>query len=115
MVDIISKPWGFEEILEKNSFYVVKRLTMGRGHTCSLQYHQNKCETVYVIEGILKIFYGSAPDQLHEDVFVKGQFITIRPGIIHRMEAIEKSIYLESSTPQLDDVIRLQDNYGRTQ
>jgi len=105
---IIEKPWGSEEILEQNSDYVVKRLLMKRGHRCSLQYHEYKTETIYVLYGILKIQINDIETEFHPN-----QHITIYPGQIHRMTGVEDSVYLESSTTQLDDVIRINDDYNR--
>tara|TARA_Y100001968_G_C19266849_1_gene672145 strand:+ start:548 stop:898 length:351 start_codon:yes stop_codon:yes gene_type:complete len=113
MSKIIEKPWGKEELLEINDKYMVKRLTMWAGHKCSLQYHNIKKETIYVLSGILKIYTGSSKEFLKEKIYETGMSITIPTGLIHRMEAIEDCIYLESSTPEMDDVIRLDDDYAR--
>ena len=110
---IIKKPWGQEEVLEKNKSYMLKRLTMNAGHKCSLQYHNKKTETIYVLLGKLVIYSGSTENNLKSKVFNSGEMITIKPGLIHRMEAIEKSVYLEASTPEMDDVVRIQDDYAR--
>ena len=112
-VNFIKKPWGSEEILEKNEYYVVKRLTMNKGHRCSLQFHEFKKETIFVLEGKLKIYHGLSEDRLEYKNYKAGDFLTINPKEIHRMEATETSVYLESSTPQLDDVIRIVDDYER--
>lgn len=113
MYSKIDKPWGFEEILEHNEFYVVKRLFMKKGHRCSLQYHQFKKETFMLISGRLGFTYGPTEDSLIVKEFSIGEHFTINPGDIHRMEALDDSIYIECSTNQLDDVIRLKDSYGR--
>ncbi len=110
---VIEKPWGKEELLEKNEKYVVKRLTMNSGHACSLQYHEKKQETVYLLSGKLKIFLGDEKENLLEKVMLPQDFLTLRPFKIHRMEALETSIYLEASTPELEDVVRLEDRYKR--
>jgi mannose-6-phosphate isomerase-like protein (cupin superfamily) len=110
----IEKPWGKEEILETNELYTVKRLTMLKGHKCSTQYHEYKKETIYVLEGILKIYVGYDLDSLDIIYLNVGESITIDPFIVHRMEAENiDSIYLESSTSELNDVVRLQDDYSR--
>ncbi len=109
----IEKPWGKEEILEINKRYMFKRLTMKKGHRCSLQYHNTKHETIYVLEGKLNIFIGSSIDNIEAKVFHPNMSVTLEPGIIHRMEALEDCIYLEASTPEIDDVIRLNDDYNR--
>jgi mannose-6-phosphate isomerase len=112
-MNAIVKPWGAEELLEKNESYVVKRLIMNEDHCCSLQYHEQKHETVYLLEGKLLITHGFTVDQLRETVMLPGDFFVVPPKMIHRMKAVVDSVYLEASTPQLNDVIRLQDNYGR--
>ncbi len=110
---LIEKPWGKEEVIEINERYMVKRLTMWAGHRCSLQYHNKKTETIYVLTGILKIIQGPLQDSLIEKIYFPGDTITIPPGLIHRMEGVEDSIYLEASTPEMDDVVRLSDDYMR--
>jgi mannose-6-phosphate isomerase-like protein (cupin superfamily) len=112
---IIEKPWGREEFIEINDKYMVKKLTMFAGHRCSLQYHNIKTETIYVLTGVLKIIQGSSQDALEEKLYRAGDSITILPGLIHRMEGVEDSIYLEASTPEMDDVVRLVDDYQRAE
>ncbi len=114
-IQLIEKPWGKEEILELNSIYLVKRLTMNKGHRCSLQYHNKKAETIYVLSGKLMITYGPNMENLKSKTFTSNESITIKPLVIHRMEAIEKSVYLESSTPEIEDVVRLSDDYERSE
>jgi len=115
MNKIIEKPWGKEEVIEINSRYMVKKLTMNAGHRCSTQYHKFKRETIYVLSGQLRIYWGTKMDQLKSRIYKSGENITIPPKLIHRMEAVEHSIYLESSTPEMEDVVRLQDDYERTE
>jgi len=107
------KPWGYEELLEHNQFYVVKRLFMKQGCKCSLQLHNEKHETIYVLNGKLKITFGYDTNELKELELNPGDYLAIKPKLIHRMEGIEDCLYLESSTNQLDDVVRLQDDYAR--
>jgi len=109
MLKIIKKPWGQEEILEVNDKYVVKRLTMNTGQRCSLQYHEYKKETILVLNGTLYVFLDG-----ETLVLEVGETITITPGQKHRMFTFqENSIYLECSTPELDDVVRIEDDYER--
>ena len=110
---VIEKPWGMEEVIEKNDKYMVKKLTMWKDHRCSLQFHNKKKETIYVLSGRLKIISGLDKDNLTEKIFLAGDSITILPGVIHRMEGAEDSIYLEASTPEMEDVVRLLDDYNR--
>lgn len=110
---VIEKPWGREEVVEINDKYMVKRLTMWAGHRCSLQYHNLKMETIYVLSGVLKIVQGNSQDSLEDKLYRPGDTITIPPGLIHRMEGVEDAVYLEASTPEMDDVVRLVDDYQR--
>ncbi len=110
---IIEKPWGSEQVIEINDKYMVKKLTMRAGHRCSLQYHNIKKETIYVLCGVLKILQGISQDSLQEKLYRSGDTITIPPGMIHRMEGVEDAVYLEASTPEMDDVVRLVDDYQR--
>ena len=111
---VIKKPWGQEEVIEINDRYMVKKLTMWKGHRCSLQFHNQKQETIYVLSGSLKIYTGTTPHGLSERVYQAHETITLIPGVIHRMEAEEDSVYLEASTPEMDDVVRLSDDYNRS-
>ncbi len=109
----IEKPWGKEEVIEINDRYMMKKLTMWRGHRCSLQYHNKKQETIYVISGQLRIFYDSGQEHLDSKDFGPDEYITLKTGVVHRMEAVEDSVYLEASTPEMEDVVRLSDDYQR--
>lgn len=110
---LINKPWGNEELLESNQHYVLKRLKMHAGHRCSLQYHEIKRETVYVLSGSLKVILGKELTQLETLFLLPGEALTIPRGQIHRMEAQVDTVYLEASTSELDDVVRLEDDYQR--
>ena len=110
---VVKKPWGQEEILEINSRYMVKRLTMWRGHRCSLQFHNTKQETIYVLSGCLRISVGAFLHEISDRIYQAHETITLTPGVIHRMEAVEDSVYLEASTPEVDDVVRISDDYNR--
>ena len=112
-MQVIEKPWGKEEVIEINDRYMMKKLTMWKGHRCSLQYHKIKKETIYVLSGQLRIIYGDDKDNLDSKVYTAGETITIKPGLIHRMEGAEDAVYLEASTPEMDDVVRLSDDYDR--
>ena len=104
-ISYIQKPWGYERWLEVNDSYVVKELFMKAGQSCSLQYHENKHETFVVVSGLLKFSYGVNQESLKDFV--------LPPLTLHRCEGIENSLYIECSTNHLDDVIRLEDKYGR--
>jgi mannose-6-phosphate isomerase-like protein (cupin superfamily) len=109
----IDKPWGWEKWIEVNENYVVKELYMKEGNCCSLQYHEKKHESFYVIKGKLKFEIGPDKDSLEEMILEEGGYYTIEPFVVHRMSAVVDSLYLESSTNFLDDVIRIEDKYGR--
>jgi len=113
-MQVIEKPWGKEEIVEKNERYMMKKLSMWKGHRCSLQYHNVKRETIYVLSGQLRIIFGEDKESLESRVFSAGGYVTIDSGVIHRMEGVEDSVYLEASTPEMEDVVRLSDDYQRT-
>tara|TARA_B100000035_G_scaffold39302_1_gene29647 strand:+ start:45316 stop:45651 length:336 start_codon:yes stop_codon:yes gene_type:complete len=109
MSNLIEKPWGSEEILEINNSYVLKKLIMKKGHQCSLQYHEYKHETIYVVSGQLNIYYLDK-----WKVYYPGDVLVINPKDIHRMKAVDTDcVYLEASTTELDDVIRLEDDYRK--
>ena len=110
---IIEKPWGKEEVIETNDRYMMKKLTMWKGHRCSLQYHKIKQETIYVLSGRLRIHSGKSENELESKAYGPDDSITITPWTVHRMEAVEDSVYLEASTPEMEDVVRLSDDYQR--
>ena len=93
--------------------YVLKKLLMKAGECCSLQYHELKRETVYVLYGKLKLYIGKDLDNLEEKILEANDSVTILPYTLHRMEGIEDGCYLEASTNELWDVVRLQDKYKR--
>ena len=105
----ITKPWGYEIIIEKNIFYTVKKLFMKKGHRCSLQLHKKKIETVTCLKGTLSIYLNKKNFILKKD-----DTLTIKPFQIHRMFA-EKSdcLYMESSSNHLTDIVRIEDDYSR--
>ena len=109
----VEKPWGYEELIECNDKYVVKKIFMKKGNACSIQYHELKTETIVVLSGKLNIYIGDTLENMTVKEYIFGETITIKPYVIHRMEAVDDSLYIESSTNELWDVIRLQDNYNR--
>ena len=113
MIKKIEKPWGFEEILEENDQYLFKRLFMKKGHRCSLQYHDFKKETVYVLDGLLNVYIGKDKDNLILKKMSPGDSLTLNPLLVHRMEGETDCFYLESSSPYIDDVVRIEDDYQR--
>ena len=105
---IVDKPWGREVWYAHTERYAGKILEVAAGHLLSLQKHRIKQETLYLQSGRMRFTLGEA-----EFEWLPGEAIEIAPETVHRMEAIEDSIILEVSTPELDDVVRLEDRYGR--
>lgn len=110
----VEKPWGHELIWALSDRYCGKILFVKAGAALSLQFHNEKDESWLVQSGKAKLELGDAGQQLlHEEVIVAGAAFRYRPGTVHRVTAIEDTTILEVSTPQLDDVVRLEDLYGR--
>lgn len=109
----VAKPWGYELIWANTERYVGKILHIDSGHLLSLQYHEKKDETIFVLRGEI-IFRVQEPGREREERRMKqGDSYHVTPGTIHQMEALEDTDLLEASTPELDDVVRLEDRYGR--
>ena len=110
----VEKPWGHEIIWARAERYVGKILHIEPGHVLSLQYHNKKDESIYVLSGeiILRVQQG---DTLIERRVRAGEAFHIPPKLIHQFEAVTVTDLLEASTPELDDVVRLKDRYGRVQ
>lgn len=108
----VSKPWGYELIFAHTDRYVGKILHINEGESLSLQYHEMKEETLYVVDGELKLTIEHDGDR-RELTLSKGQAFHIPPRMIHRMEALADTDVAEVSTTELDDVVRLEDRYGR--
>jgi len=108
----VEKPWGHEIIWARTDDYVGKMLFIKQGHKLSLQYHELKEETIYLHSGEMKFTVDEA-GALTVRTLRPGDEYHIRPGVRHRMEAVRDCEVFEASTPQLDDVVRLDDAYGR--
>ena len=108
----VEKPWGHELIWAKTDRYVGKILHIEPGHVLSLQYHNKKDESIYILSGeiILRLQQG---ETLSERRMREGESFHISPKQIHQFEAVVASDLLEASTPEIDDVVRLKDRYGR--
>ena len=102
------KPWGYEELIIKTNKYAMKLIHVEAGKRLSLQYHNIKEETMYIINGEGEFTCG--PLTLRK---IKGAHIHIVPMEIHRVKALSDLDIMECSTPELDDVVRLEDDYGR--
>jgi mannose-6-phosphate isomerase len=109
----IEKPWGYELIWAETDAYVGKILHVNAGEALSLQYHEIKDETLFLLTGELVLRVGPSVEELQEVNFVAGDSFHIAPGMIHGMEAVSDCDVLEASTPHLEDVVRIKDRYGR--
>jgi mannose-6-phosphate isomerase len=110
----VEKPWGWELIWADTEQYVGKILFVKAGESLSLQFHNEKDESWYVDRGRAKLELGDAGQTvLNSEVIGQGACFRYRPGTVHRVTALEDTTIFEVSTPHLDDVVRLEDRYGR--
>lgn len=112
--DVIPKPWGSERIVDLNDRYCIKHLVVRRGRRLSKQYHERKRETMLLLDGeaALTLFDGEAA----RDILLRpGEAHVIEPGTVHRIAGLSErdAVILEVSSLELDDVVRLEDDYGR--
>jgi mannose-6-phosphate isomerase-like protein (cupin superfamily) len=112
--EIKPKPWGSEIWFAHTEKYAGKILEIKKGHRYSLQYHEKKHETQYIFSGKAKFTYGTDKAHLQEKILNQGDKIDIHPYTIHRLEALQDTLVFEVSTPELKDVIKLADDYGRS-
>lgn len=112
----VEKPWGYELIWALTEEYAGKLLSVNAGHQLSLQFHKQKDESWYVLEGRAELeFAGAGEKTTSTEVVTPGAAFRITPGTVHRIRALEDTLVLEVSTAHLDDVIRLEDVYGRAE
>ncbi len=110
----VEKPWGWELIWALTDRYCGKLLFVRSGESLSLQYHEAKDESWYVHEGRAELELSSVGDAEREQVEIQaGDCFRFRPQTVHRLRAIEDTLIVEVSTPEIDDVVRLEDAYGR--
>jgi mannose-6-phosphate isomerase len=109
----VDKPWGWELIWAQTRHYAGKLLFVRAGEALSLQLHEVKEESWLVQEGRARLEFGRVEDELEEREIAPGDTFHFLPGTLHRLTAIEDTLVIEVSTPQLDDVVRLGDRYGR--
>lgn len=114
LVTRVEKPWGYEVHWARTARYVGKILHINAGHALSLQYHNVKEETVYLHSGSL-LYEIEVNGELTKRYLKPGDSVHVLPKTVHRMTAIEDCDVLEASTPELDDVVRLEDRYGRSE
>ncbi len=104
----VTKPWGYELWFAQTDKYVGKLMFVKAGERLSLQYHEKKDETLLVIRGLIKITVGD-----ETRILPNTESIHIAPEMMHRIEAITDALIVEVSTPEVEDVIRIEDDYGR--
>ncbi len=109
----IEKPWGFELLFAHTPKYAGKVIFVKKGHRISLQYHREKDESIYIYAGKALLEIEGSDGQLISVVAQAGYSVRIPPLTKHRLEAIEDTTFFEVSTPELEDVERLEDDYGR--
>ena len=109
----IEKPWGYELHWAITDSYVAKVLHVNRGEALSLQYHERKDEHQYVLRGCIDVELGKDVENLTIHRMNPGDTLHIAPGTRHRLTAVEDTDIVEVSTPEIDDVVRLEDRYGR--
>ena len=109
----IDKPWGYELLYATTELYCGKVIFIRSGEQLSLQFHKKKDETIFVQLGRMELEIGEPGKPVDTEVVGPGRAFRLRPGTVHRMRALEDTTILEVSTPELDDVVRLEDRYGR--
>ena len=112
-MEIIEKPWGREIWVAKTDQYVLKIIEFKAGSRSSLQYHRIKHEHIYIDQGRIRFELEQEDGSMLVDEYKPGSVIEVIPGRKHRTEALEDTRLLEVSTPYLDDVVRVEDDYGR--
>jgi mannose-6-phosphate isomerase len=111
-VVIVNKPWGHERIWAKSERYVGKVLHVNAGQELSLQYHNKKDETIHVLSGEM-VYRVKTGDALEEIRLKAGESFRTVPGTVHQIRAVTDCDVLEASTPEIDDIVRISDKYGR--
>lgn len=109
----VDKPWGHEIRWAITDHYLGKVLHVAKGQALSLQYHVKKDEFQYVLRGSMEMELGGEDGKLSKHLMIAGDTLHITPGTRHRITALEDTDILEVSTPEIDDVVRLEDRYGR--
>ncbi len=110
----VEKPWGYEIRWAVTPRYVGKIIHVSRGEALSLQYHERKDECIYLLSGDLQLELEDEHGELRTHRMSPGDTVRIRPGRRHRMTALEDSDIFEVSSPEIEDVVRLEDRYGRS-
>jgi mannose-6-phosphate isomerase len=109
----VDKPWGYELLYALTDRYCGKVIFIRGGEELSLQFHREKDETLYVQSGRVEFEIGDPGKPVDREVVGPGSAFHLQPGTVHRLRALEDTVVLEVSTPELDDIVRLEDRYGR--
>jgi mannose-6-phosphate isomerase len=112
-VERVEKPWGYEIVYALTERYCGKVLFIRKGEQLSLQFHRRKDEIIFVHEGRIELEVGEPGRTPDVEVIGPGHAFRFKPGTVHRWRALEDTLVLEVSTPDVDDVVRLEDRYGR--
>ena len=113
VVKFVEKPWGYEKWLAVTDDYALKEIFLKKGCRTSFQYHEKKEEHSYLIKGRLSIEEDDENHQIVVNEYEVGEITHAVPFARHRVTALEDSIYIEVSTPYLDDVVRIEDDFNR--
>lgn len=111
---IVEKPWGYEVRWAITDRYLGKILHVRKGEALSLQYHERKDECLLIVRGVIDAELGGDDGELKTVRMTEGDTVHVTAGVRHRITAIEDADIYEVSTPEIDDVVRLEDRYGRT-
>ena len=109
----VDKPWGYELVFAVTERYCGKVIFVQGGEQLSLQFHRSKDETIYVQSGRVEFQICDPGKPVDREVVGPGRSFHLQPGTVHRLRALEDTVVLEVSTPELDDIVRLEDRYGR--
>jgi mannose-6-phosphate isomerase len=111
----VEKPWGYELVYAATDRYAGKHIFINAGEELSLQFHKKKDETIYIHSGRVEFEIGDPGKPVDTEVIAAGRAFHLAPGTVHRIRALEDTVILEVSTPELDDIVRLEDKYGRAE
>jgi mannose-6-phosphate isomerase len=109
----VEKPWGYEIVFASTDRYCGKIIVVRAGEELSLQFHRSKDETIFVQSGRAEFEIGDPGGTLDVEVVAPGRAFHLAAGTVHRVRALEDTVLLEVSTPEIEDVVRLEDRYGR--
>lgn len=109
------KPWGYELLYAATDRYCGKLIFIRAGEELSLQFHRKKDETLYLHSGRVEFEIGDPGKPVDREVIAPGRAFHLTPGTVHRIRALEDTLILEVSTPEVEDVVRLEDRYGRAE